>query len=68
MRGADEGIAPELIAALDDNPDARKIFDALPPSQRRRYSDHVTEAVDPQARAARAAKRVQRIHATESAT
>lgn len=67
MSAGDE-VAPELATALDDNPDTRKIYEALSPSHRRRYSEHVAEAVRPETRARRAAKMVQRIHAAESGT
>lgn len=51
----------ELADALAAAPDARAVFDALPPSHRREYVQWVAEAKKPETRVSRAEKAVQRL-------
>jgi hypothetical protein len=45
----------ELAEALDASPDARRAYDALPPSHRREYDLWIDEAKKPETRRRRAA-------------
>ena len=50
---------PELAAALAADPVATAAWDALAPSHRRDYAEHVAEAKQPATRERRAAKTVE---------
>ena len=62
-RSADIEIPPELAAALEAHPAAKAAFDALAPSHRREYAEHVAEAKRPVTRERRAANTVGRLRA-----
>jgi hypothetical protein len=55
-RSADVEVPPELIEALAGDPAAKAVFEALAPSHRREYADHVAAAKRAETRARRAAK------------
>jgi hypothetical protein len=46
-------LAGDIEAALDVSPEARTVFDSLPPSHRRRYVEHIEDAQRPATRRAR---------------
>ena len=54
-RSADVEIPNELAAALKADPAAKAAFDALAPSHRREYAEHVGQAKRPETRVRRAA-------------
>jgi uncharacterized protein YdeI (YjbR/CyaY-like superfamily) len=58
-RSADVVVPPELAAALAADPAAAAAWDALAPSHRREYAEHVAEAKQPSTRERRAAKTVE---------
>ena len=58
-RSADIVVPPELAAALAADPVATAAWDALAPSHRREYAEHVAEAKQPATRERRAAKTVE---------
>lgn len=58
-RSADIEVPPELVAALAADPVATAAWDALAPSHRREYAEHVAEAKQPATRERRAAKTVE---------
>jgi Bacteriocin-protection, YdeI or OmpD-Associated/Domain of unknown function (DUF1905) len=60
-RSADIEVPPELAAALAADPAATAAWDALAPSHRREYAEHVAEAKQPATRERRAAKTVERL-------
>ena len=60
-RSADVAIPAELVAALAADPAARAAFDALAPSHRREYADHVAEAKRPETRERRATQTIERL-------
>jgi hypothetical protein len=60
-RSADVEIPAELAAALAADPAAKAAFDALAPSHRREYADHVGEAKRPETRERRAAQTIDRL-------
>ena len=60
-RSADVAIPAELVAALAADPAARAAFDALAPSHRREYADHVAEATRPETRDRRATQPIERL-------
>jgi hypothetical protein len=62
-RSADVEIPPELADALAADVVAKTAFDALAPSHRREYADHVAEAKRPETRERRAAQAVERLRA-----
>lgn len=49
-------IPEELAAALAANATAAEVFATMAPSDRRRYAEHVSEAVKPETRRRRALK------------
>ena len=55
-RSADVQVPPELAEALGADPAAKTAFDALAPSHRREYAEHVAEAKRPETRLRRAAE------------
>jgi hypothetical protein len=58
-RSADIVVPLELVAALAADPVASAAWEALAPSHRREYAEHVAEAKQPATRERRAAKTVQ---------
>lgn len=54
VKGASD-VPPELAAALAESPQAKALFDRMPPSHRREYADHVAEGKRADTRARRAA-------------
>ena len=60
-RSADVEIPAELAAALAADPAAKAAFDALAPSHRREYADHVGEAKRPETRERRATQTIERL-------
>ena len=52
-------MAPELVAALAEDPDAKALFDGLKPAQREEYAQYVREAKKPETRTRRGAKVVE---------
>jgi hypothetical protein len=62
-RSADVEIPPELTAALAADPAAKAAFDALAPSHRREYAEHVAEAKRPETRQRRAVDTIERLRA-----
>jgi hypothetical protein len=60
-RSADVEIPTELAAALAANPAARAAFDALAPSHRREYAEHVAQAKRPETRERRVADTIDRL-------
>jgi uncharacterized protein YdeI (YjbR/CyaY-like superfamily) len=57
-------VPPELADALAAAPDAAALFDALPPSHQREYTQWVAEAKKPETRVSRAGKTVTRLRET----
>jgi hypothetical protein len=53
-RSADVTVPAELVAALASDPAAKAAFDALAPSHRREFAEHVAEAKRPDTRVRRA--------------
>ncbi len=51
----------ELVTALDARPDAKAVFEALPPSHRREYETWVQDAKKAETRHRRAAQAVARL-------
>ena len=62
-RSADVEIPPELVEALAGDPAAKAAFDALAPSHRREYAEHVAEAKRLETRERRAADTIERLRA-----
>ena len=62
-RSADVEIPAELADALAADPAAKAAFDALAPSHRREYAEHVAEAKRPGTRERRAAHAIERLRA-----
>jgi hypothetical protein len=62
-RSADVEIPAELAEALAADEAAKAAFEALAPSHRREYADHVAEAKRPETRTRRAAQTIQRLRA-----
>ena len=62
-RSAHVEVPPELAAALAVDPAAKAAFDALAPSHRREYAEHVAEAKRPETRQRRATTVVERMTA-----
>ncbi len=60
-RSADVEIPPELATALTADSAAKAAFDALAPSHRREYAEHVAEAKRPETRQRRATAVVERL-------
>jgi len=60
-RSADVEIPAELAAALAAKPAAKTAFEALAPSHRREYAEHVAEAKRPETRHRRAAQTIERL-------
>ena len=54
-------IPAELAAALATDPAAKAAFEALAPSHRREYADHVAEAKRPETRERRATQTIERL-------
>jgi uncharacterized protein YdeI (YjbR/CyaY-like superfamily) len=54
-------IPEELVTALDARPDAKAVFEALPPSHRREYETWIQEAKKAETRRRRAAQAVARL-------
>ena len=64
-RSSDVEIPAELAEALAADPAAKAAFDALAPSHRREYAEHVAEAKRPETRVRRAAAVVERLRSTD---
>ena len=62
-RSADVEIPAELADALAADPPAKAAFDALAPSHRREYAEHVAQAKRPETRQRRAADTIERLRA-----
>jgi hypothetical protein len=62
-RSADVEIPTELVTALEADPAAKAAFDALAPSHRREYAEHVAEAKRTETRQRRAADTIDRLRA-----
>ena len=62
-RSAHVEIPAELLAVLASDPAAKAAFDALAPSHRREYAEHVAEAKRPGTRERRAAQAIERLRA-----
>ena len=60
-RSADVAIPTELADALAADGAAKAAFEALAPSHRREYADHVAEAKRPETRERRAAQTIERL-------
>ena len=60
-RSADVVLPPELVEALAADAAAKAAFEALAPSHRREYAEHVAEAKRPETRLRRAAQTVDRL-------
>jgi hypothetical protein len=60
-RSAGVEVPPELTVALDTDPAAKAAFEALAPSHRREFADHVAEAKRPETRQRRAAQTIERL-------
>lgn len=54
-------IPAELLEALEANPPARSLFERMPPSHRREYAQHVSEAKQEETRRRRAQAAITRI-------
>ncbi len=54
-------LPPELESALASAPQARAIFDRLPPSHRKQYADWISEAKRPETRAKRVQQTMERM-------
>lgn len=62
----DLALPAELAAALDDSPDARRVYDKLGYSHRKAYCEHVGEAKRPETRQRRAIKCVELLLESEA--
>lgn len=58
-----DAVPPELMAALNADPEVRALFQRMPPSHRREVARHVAEAKQPATRERRAAKMVEDLRA-----
>ncbi|WP_343293401.1 YdeI/OmpD-associated family protein [Vandammella animalimorsus] len=68
MSALPAGLPAELAEALAVNPEARALFQALPPSHQREYSRWISEAKRPQTRQQRAGKAVAMLLAKSQAS